>query len=89
MLGEAMREAGVDGAPEVVEVNSFEDAKLVRSFGSPTIRVEGIEIEYWEREPEEFTSGCRYYSSPEGWKPLPHKGLIVGALERVKAQAGR
>lgn len=80
-----MRDAGLEGGPEVLEVTGYEDAKVVRAFGSPTIRVDGTEIEYWEREPEEFTAGCRYYNTPDGWKPLPHKGLVLRAIERKKA----
>ncbi len=87
IVTEAMHEAGLEGGPEVLFITGYEDAKEVRAFGSPTIRVDGIEIEYWDREPEEFTAGCRYYNTSEGWVALPHKGLVLKAIQRKQGVA--
>ncbi len=79
-LREAIEATGVE--PEIVytEVESFEDAKTYRFLGSPTIRVDGMDVEYGEREPEEWQTGTRYYNTPEGWKPYPHAKLIANII---------
>ncbi len=62
------------------EVSSNEDATAKRFLGTPSIRVEGVDVEYGERAPEEVQLGTRYYNTPEGWKPYPHPRLIANAI---------
>jgi hypothetical protein len=83
----AMAEAGVAGEPQLVNVGDYEQAKALRCFGSPTVRVDGVDVEYGEREPEEFTTGCRYYNSPEGWVPYPRKELVLRGIDTAKRRA--
>ena len=80
----AVAEAGVDAEVEEVLVRTDEDAKLGKVLGSPTIRIEGLDIEYAEREPDETSNGCRYYNTPTGWKPIPEQGMIVRAIARAQ-----
>jgi hypothetical protein len=40
-----------------------------------------MDVEYGDREPEEFATSCRFYNSPEGWRPLPSKGLVLRGIE--------
>ncbi len=79
----ATEAAGIESEIVYTEVQDSEDAKAKRCLGSPTIRVEGLDVEYGEREPEEFTSGTRYYNTPEGWKPYPHARLIANTIVEV------
>ncbi|MCC6416979.1 MAG: hypothetical protein IT429_01880 [Gemmataceae bacterium] len=72
---------------DYVEVDGSEDARTKRFLGSPTIRVDGVDVEYGEREPDEYQAGVRYYSSPAGWKPYPHARLIANAI--LEAQERR
>jgi glutaredoxin len=80
---EYLAEAGVEAEVEEVVTANFEDAKNVRSLGSPTVRIDGVDIEYGTTEPQEFTSECRYYNTAEGWKPSPPGHLILGAITRA------
>jgi hypothetical protein len=82
----AVKEAGVDAPVTVVPVLGFEDAKEKRCFGSPTIRVDGTDIEYGDREPEEYTAGCRYYNTADGWKPVPGAGMVLRAIREAAAR---
>lgn len=81
---EAMRlalEATMPGAEVTyVEVLDSEDARDKRFLGSPTIRINGMDVEYGEREPDECQAGTRYYNTPDGWKPYPHARLIANAI---------
>ena len=88
LIEEAAREAGVDLDLVTTVVNSQDDAKDLRCLGSPTIRVEGRDVEYGEREPPETTNGARYYSTTEGWQRTPTRGMIVFAINEVRAGQG-
>ena len=83
LVKEYLAEAGVEAEIEEVVTANFEDAKNVRSLGSPTVRVDGVDIEYGTNEPQEFTSECRYYNTTEGWEPIPPRHLILGAITRA------
>lgn len=84
-IAETASEAGVEVDLEVITVRTDEEAHDARILGSPTIRVDGHDIEYQDQEPEETHPGCRYYNTPGGWKPLPEKTLLVSAIRRVAA----
>ena len=83
LVNEYLAEAGVHAEIEEVVTANFEDAKNVRSLGSPTVRIDGVDIEYGTNEPQEFTSECRYYNTTDGWEPLPPKHLVLGAITRA------
>jgi hypothetical protein len=45
-------------------IRDDEEAIAARCIASPTIRVDGLDVEYMEREPEERSAGLRYFSTP-------------------------
>ena len=71
------------------EVDGSEDARDKRFLGSPSIRVDGIDVEYGDREPDEYQAGTRYYNTPQGWKPYPHARLIANTILELQAKAGK
>ena len=86
LLREALDESGLsDVQVEETTIRADEEAIAIRCIGSPTIRVNGMDVEYQDREPDETTAGVRYYNTPAGWKSVPEKGMILRALERAKA----
>ena len=90
IVDQAVTETGVDGIEvAIVPVDGPEDARAKKSLGTPTVRVNGLDVEYAEREPEEYSAGGRYYATPEGWKPQPPKGLIVRAITAARAREQR
>lgn len=90
IVAQAVAESGVgDIEVATVEVEGPEDARTKKVFGSPTVRVNGVDVEYGEREPEETSAGCRFYSTPEGWKPVPTPGMIVRSIATAKAREAR
>jgi len=85
VLQEALDETGLtDLVVQETQIRSDEEAIETKCIGSPTIRVDGLDVEYQEREPDERSSGCRYFNTTGGWKPVPEKGMIVRSLERAK-----
>jgi hypothetical protein len=48
-----------------------------------------VDVEYGEREPDEYQAGTRYYNSPAGWKPFPHARMIANIiLEQMHKNGG-
>ena len=89
VIGEAAAAAGAAGtieAVETIEIASGDEARDRRCLGSPTIRVEGLDVEYGEREPPETTAGERWYSTPEGWRRLPTAGMVGFAIREARAR---
>jgi hypothetical protein len=87
LVEEALAEAGGGSVEiEVVAVEGPEDARAKKSFGTPTVRVNGMDVEYAEREPEEYSAGTRFYATPEGWKQQPSKGMIVRAITAARTR---
>jgi len=72
---------------EVLRVRSDDDAKEVRCIGSPTIRIDGYDVEYAEREPPETSAGPRFYSTSDGWLQMPTVGMIKFAIREARQRS--
>ncbi len=87
-LRAAMEEGGLD--PEAIEVTRIEtesDAKRESFVGSPTIRVDGEDIQAPGEEPHGLT--CRVYRRRDGHvSPLPDPVEVRAALSRAGERAG-
>jgi hypothetical protein len=79
-LREEMRALGLDpAAVEVREVPTDEDAERERFVGSPTIRIDGRDVQPLSREPAGLT--CRIYTLRDGRvSPLPDRADVSDAL---------
>ena len=73
-------EVGV--APEVrlVEVRTREEAERMSFLGSPTIRVNGHDVEPGADEREQFQYACRIYRTDAGFAGTPAARWIRAAL---------
>jgi len=59
-----------------VEVRNNEDAARLRFLGSPTIHVDGVDIEPEARSSTDYAMSCRVY----GGSGLPPREMIEAAL---------
>ena len=73
-------EAGVEGGIELQAVETLEDAERRRFLGSPTIRVDGEDIEPGAGERTDFGLKCRLYRTGEGASGQPGEDMIRAAL---------
>jgi hypothetical protein len=87
-LREEMRVLGLDpDSVEVREVAAEEDAERERFVGSPTIRIDGRDIQPTD-EPAGLT--CRVYRLRDGRiSPLPDRAEVRAALESAALEGGR
>lgn len=79
-------EKGLNEKIEVTEVRSEEEAKKHHFLGSPTIQINGLDIER-ERRNDPPVFGCRVYKSNVGSAGVPPKEMIVEALEEAISKA--
>jgi hypothetical protein len=82
-LREVASEEGHDGPIDVVEVSTDERATTLRFTGSPTIRIDGIDIDPVE-DGTRYALTCRGYRLADGRiSPYPPKELIRSALREA------
>jgi hypothetical protein len=72
----------VEPAIELVEVADPDAAADLRFLGSPTIRVDGRDVEPGAEERHEFVFACRVYRSERGLAGQPDAAWIRDALTR-------
>ncbi len=70
---------GLDTAIQEVRVETQADATRRRFIGSPSVRVNGKDIEPEARARTEFTLSCRIYGSGG----VPPRELLIAALEEA------
>jgi hypothetical protein len=87
-LREEMRVLGLDpDSVEVREIAAEEDAERERFVGSPTIRIDGRDIQPTD-EPAGLT--CRVYRLRDGRiSPLPDRTEVRAALASAALEGGR
>lgn len=76
---EILDELGLRAELREVAVETPDDAQALRFVGSPSIRVDGLDIDPAVRELTDFALSCRMYGN-EG---APPKKLLIDALREV------
>ena len=69
----------IEADVELVAVNTNEEARRLRSPGSPTIRVNGEDL-FPVANRVGYALGCRMYATPEGLKGSPTAEMLKEAL---------
>jgi hypothetical protein len=82
-LERLLRDAGVADPIELRRVESAEAAAAERFLGSPTLRIDGQDIEPGAEERRDFGLKCRLYRSGAEASGLPPDAWIRAALERA------
>lgn len=75
-----LRAAGVSAGMEPVHVASEADARRLRFLGSPSVRVDGRDVEAGADERGDFGLKCRLYRTPGGLQGVPPDDWILAAL---------
>jgi hypothetical protein len=82
----AIAAASVPVELEVVDVETEEQAKDLRCLGSPSVLVEGIDVEPGASGRRDFTSACRLYRCGRGVQGWPDESWVRSALLMASAQ---
>ncbi|MEJ7656255.1 MAG: hypothetical protein WKF33_04415 [Thermoleophilaceae bacterium] len=83
-LGELLDEVGARDRMRLREVGSLEEAEAEGFLGSPTVRVNGSDVEPGGDERSDFGLKCRLYRTQEGASPIPPEEWIRAALDRAR-----
>jgi hypothetical protein len=83
MVERVVEELGCDAEVETVNVAS-EDAQRLRFLGSPSVRVDGYDIEPGADERSSFQLACRIYRTERGTSGEPDEAWLRQALESAR-----
>ena len=85
-LEEIIKEQKLGVHVEMMKIESDEEALKNRFLGSPSVRVDGLDIEPGAQEREGFSMCCRLYFEADKRTGWPSKELIRRALEEACEQ---
>ncbi|MGH2441575.1 MAG: DF family (seleno)protein [Chloroflexota bacterium] len=86
LLHQVLSDEGAEADIAIHQVETDEQAQAVRFPGSPTIRINGADIDAQRDNP--IGLACRTYIRGDGRvSPLPGRELIVDAVRRALAKA--
>jgi hypothetical protein len=76
LVRDVAQSLGVNAEILQVEVKGLEEARQLRFLGSPTVQVEGEDIEAERRDHTDYAMSCRIY----GTSGIPPREMVVSAL---------
>jgi len=76
-------EGGLEADIRPIRVSDAEDARRRRFLGSPTIRVDGRDVEPGADDRDDYVLACRLYQTEQGPAGIPDPRWIVWALEQA------
>jgi hypothetical protein len=81
----AMLNAGgaEDTAIDLVGVDDADAAEAERFLGSPTVRIDGEDVEPGAGGRTDFGLKCRLFATPDGLRGMPADEWVLRALERA------
>ncbi len=81
MLREVLAERGAATEFESIDASDPAVAERLRFPGSPTIRVDGVDVEPNFEDPGDYTPRCRLYATAEGLRGVPERSWIEAAID--------
>ena len=79
-LGELLEQARVTSAVELVNVPDDAAAQRERFLGSPTLRVDGCDVEPGADRRTDFGLKCRLHRTRDGFEGTPPDAWVLDAL---------
>ena len=80
LVHEIAGELGVDVDVRELRVETSEEAECLRFLGSPTIRVDGSDVEPGADDRHDYVLACRVYLTAAGPLGLPDRAWVRDAL---------
>jgi hypothetical protein len=82
-LRELLAREGIDEEVELRRVQTQEDAERERFLGSPTVRIDGEDVDPTAKDRDDFGLECRLYRTDEGLVRTPSESWIRAKLDPV------
>jgi hypothetical protein len=84
LVNELAEGLGIDADVTEVQVESLEEAARLGFLGSPTIRVDGKDVEPGADKRGDYTLACRVYRTSAGTAGVPDRAWIQQALAAAR-----
>jgi hypothetical protein len=84
-LEQLLRAAQIPAQIRLRRIDDHTAVQLERFLGSPTVRVDGRDVEPGAEERDDFGLKCRLYRTPAGLRGAPPDEWILEALTRTLA----
>ena len=86
---EAIALAGCDATVRVVDVETEARARELAFLGSPSVRVDDVDVEQAAQSRNDYGLQCRIYDAEGRLQGAPPTAWIASALRRAHAEAAR
>lgn len=86
VVARAVERSGVAADVQIVDVRTESEARRLRVLGSPSVLVDGVDVEPGAIERSDFTLACRVYRCDHGIQGWPEEAWIRSALLMRAAQ---
>ncbi len=83
LLKDALNETGTQAEIEIINVVDDDMAETEKFFGSPSVRIDGVDVDPVARASTAYGRKCRIYQTDEGIKGWPTMKMIKDALEEA------
>lgn len=78
-----LAQAGVDAPVKQRRMESDVDAQQERFLGSPTVRVDGVDVDSGAADRIDFGVKCRLYPTAQGLQGTPPDSWVLDGLQRA------
>jgi len=83
-LRELLASVGASTDIDLVRVEDADAAERERFLGSPTVRVDGNDVEPGADQRTDFGLKCRLFATPDGLGGMPADQWVLAALQRPR-----
>ena len=83
-LRDLVSSTGSDAHIDLVRVEDTDAAERERFLGSPSVRVDGEDIEPGAEQRTDFGLKCRLFATPDGLRGIPTDEWVLAALDRAQ-----
>ena len=80
ILRQALDSLGRQDRIDEIQVSTQSEAEAIRFVGSPSIRINGSDVEPWARAAKAFGLSCRTYVHGSQHSGVPSRELVRGAI---------
>lgn len=86
---EVLREEGLEAEVVEIKVSDRAAAQAVAFLGSPTVRVDGLDVEARARSSQAYGMACRTYLDGSPRRGIPPRDLIRDAVREAISKRGK
>lgn len=85
-LDQLMRDRGVGEQTRRVRVTTSRQAQELQFLGSPTLRINGTDVDPTAGDRTDYGMQCRLYRTVDGYRGMPPDEWILEAIDRHQRQ---